>query len=105
MFGDRRPYPVAVLTLDPEEIPALAAKHGIEASDQIGEAPEVRAELQEVVDKVNEKFARVEQVKKFRVLPHDLTLETGELTPSMKVKRNVVYEKYADVFADMYDED
>ncbi|MGH2905412.1 MAG: AMP-dependent synthetase/ligase [Solirubrobacterales bacterium] len=104
MFGDRRPYPVALLTLDPEEVPALAAKLGIEVTDTIGEEPAVREEIQAVVDKVNEKFASVEQVKKFRILDHDLTMESGDLTPSMKVKRNVVYDKYADVFAAMYDE-
>ena len=61
-------------------------------------------EIQAVVDKVNEKFANVEQVKKFRILDHDLTIESGDLTPSMKVKRSVVYDTYADVFASMYDE-
>jgi long-chain acyl-CoA synthetase len=104
MFGDRRPYPVALLTLDPEETPALAAELGIEVTDKIGDDPAVRAMLQDVVDKVNSKFAPVEQIKKFRVLDHDLTMESGDLTPSLKVKRNVVYESYADVFAGMYDE-
>jgi long-chain acyl-CoA synthetase len=104
MFGDRRPYPVALLTLDEEELPALAAKLGIEVTAEIGEDPAVREELQAVVDNVNSKFAPVEQVKKFRVLDHDLTMESGDLTPSLKVKRNVVYESYADVFAGMYDD-
>ncbi len=54
----------------------------------------MRAILQAHLDKVNEKFARVEQVKKFEILPHDLSQETGELTPTMKVKRNVVADKF-----------
>ena len=54
----------------------------------------MRAIIQEHLDKVNEKFARVEQVKKFEILPHDLSQETGELTPTLKVKRNVVADKF-----------
>jgi long-chain acyl-CoA synthetase len=54
----------------------------------------MRELIQEHLDEVNEKFARVEQVKKFEILPHDLSQETGELTPTLKVKRNVVSEKY-----------
>ena len=103
MFGDRRPYPVALLTLDPEELPALAAQLEIENDDNIYSNPKVTDLIQAVVDEVNTKFAQVEQVKKIRILNHDLTLETGELTPSMKVKRNVVHEKYADIYDAMYE--
>lgn len=103
MFGDRRPYPVALLTLDPEELPALAAQLEIENDGNIFSNPKVTDLIQAVVDEVNTKFANVEQVKKIRILGHDLTIETGELTPSMKVKRNVVHEKYADIYAAMYD--
>lgn len=104
MFADRKPYPVALVTLDVEELPALAAQVGIETADNatMAEDPKVRDVIQDVIDGVNVKFAPVEQVKKFRILDHDLTQETGELTPTMKVKRNVVYEKYADVFESMY---
>lgn len=104
MFGDRKPYPVALVTLDPEAIPAIAEKLGVPADEKIGDNDAVRAELQTHLDKVNEKFASVEQVKKFRVLGHDLTIESGDLTPSMKVKRSVVYEQYADLFESMYSE-
>jgi long-chain acyl-CoA synthetase len=105
MYGDRRPYPVALLTLDPEEAPILAQQLGVDADPaKMAVDPIVRAEIQKVVDVVNEKFARVEQVKKFRILDHDLSQETGELTPTLKVKRNVVYDKYAEIFAAMYDE-
>jgi long-chain acyl-CoA synthetase len=94
VIGDRRPYLVALITLDPEEVPAFAEEHGLEP-DQVPDSEEMRAEVQKVVDEVNNKVGRVEQVKKFKILPHDLSQETGELTPTMKVKRNVVNEKFA----------
>jgi long-chain acyl-CoA synthetase len=58
-----------------------------------------------VLDKVNEKYARVEQIKKFAILDHDLSQETGELTPTLKVKRNVINDKYQDLFDSLYTED
>jgi long-chain acyl-CoA synthetase len=102
MYGDRRPYPVAIFTLDDEERPALAAQLGIEDDAQLYADPKVTDLIQSVVDDVNSKFAKVEQVKKFRILPHDLTIESGDLTPSLKVKRNVVHEKYEDTYDSMY---
>jgi long-chain acyl-CoA synthetase len=62
----------------------------------------VREELQAAVDESNKKFARIEQVKKFTVLERDLSQEHDELTPTLKVKRNVVYRNYADDFAALY---
>ncbi|MBX5469970.1 MAG: long-chain fatty acid--CoA ligase [Thermoleophilaceae bacterium] len=94
VLGDRRPYLVALITLDPEEIPAFAQMHGLEP-DQVRDSEQMRAEIQKAVDKVNSEVGRVEQIKKFKILPHDLSQETGELTPTMKVKRNVVAEKFA----------
>ena len=63
---------------------------------------EVRDLIQEVLDGANAKYARVEQIKKFALLDHDLTQEAGELTPTLKLKRNVVNERYAGVFEDLY---
>jgi long-chain acyl-CoA synthetase len=104
VHGDRRPFLSALITLDPEEIVPWAQKQGIEDTDMasLAQNEKVRALVQEAVDKVNQKVARVEEVKKFTILPHDLTQETGELTPTLKVKRNVVNEKYADVLESMY---
>jgi long-chain acyl-CoA synthetase len=102
VVGDRRPYLVALITLDPEEAPVFAEQHGLSAEDVAG-SDAMRAEIQKTVDAVNERLARVEQIKKFAILPHDLAQETGELTPTLKVKRNVVVEKQADTIQALYD--
>jgi long-chain acyl-CoA synthetase len=103
MHGDQRPFPVALVTLDEEEIPAYAREHGLpEDIPSLAREPKVRALIQEALDRANAKYAQVEQVKKFAILDHDLSQETGELTPTLKVKRNVVNEKYADVLDSLY---
>jgi long-chain acyl-CoA synthetase len=95
VIGDRRPYLVALVTLDMEECAKLCEEKGWPADPaELRRNEGMRAVVQEHLDKVNEKFARVEQVKKFEILPHDLSQETGELTPTMKVKRNVVADKF-----------
>jgi long-chain acyl-CoA synthetase len=96
MYGDRRPYPVALVTLDPDEIAGFAREHGLpEDMRELAREPKVRELIQGVLDAANAKYAPVEQIKRFAILDHDLSQETGELTPTLKVKRNAVYEKYA----------
>jgi long-chain acyl-CoA synthetase len=103
MHGDRRPYPVALITLDPEEIVHLAREHGLpEDVASLAKEPKVNELVQRELDQVNSRYAQVEQIKKFVILDHDLSQETGELTPTLKVKRNVVNEKYADLFEGLY---
>jgi long-chain acyl-CoA synthetase len=103
MHGDQRPYPVILITLDEEEIPIFAREHGLpEDIPTLSREPAVQALMQQEVDRVNAKYAQVEQVKKFAILDHDLSQPTGELTPTLKVKRNVVNEKYADIFDALY---
>jgi long-chain acyl-CoA synthetase len=103
MHGDRRPYPVALITLDPEEIGPWARERELpEDMAELVEREEVRELIQEVLDRANAKYAQVEQIKKFALLGHDLTQEGGELTPTLKLKRNVVNERYADVFEALY---
>ena len=102
VVGDRRPYLIALITIDPEEAPAFAEQHGLSVDD-LPESEEMRAEVQKVVDEVNSKVGPVEQIKKFAILPHDLTQETGELTPTLKVKRNVVNEKNAEIIDRLYE--
>jgi long-chain acyl-CoA synthetase len=104
MHGDRRPYPVMLIALDEEEIVPWAKERGIEDTSlaALAENDEVRALIQDELDKANAKYAQVEQIKRFFILDHDLSQETGELTPTLKVKRNVVNEKYADRFDALY---
>ncbi len=103
MHGDRRPYPVALITLDPEEIVHFAREHGLpEDPAQLAQEPKVHELIQGILDQVNQKYAQVERIKRFVILDHDLSQETGELTPTLKVKRNVVNEKYADLFEGLY---
>src|SRR3954447_21139442 len=104
MHGDRRPFPVMLVTLDEEEILPWAEQQGIEERSigALAQDPRVHALIQAALDRANAKYAQVEQVKKFAILDHDLSQETGELTPTLKVKRNVVNEKYADLFERLY---
>jgi long-chain acyl-CoA synthetase len=103
MHADRRPFPVALITLDPEEIVHFAREHGLpEDIAALSREPKVIELIQGELDRVNANHAQVAQVKKFFILDHDLTQETGELTPTLKVKRNVVNEKYASEFDALY---
>jgi long-chain acyl-CoA synthetase len=97
VVGDRRPYLVALLTLDAEEVSKLGAEDPEVGTEEAAwpESARLRTRIGEHIDRVNEKLARVEQVKKFAILPHDLSQQAGELTPTMKVKRNVVVERFA----------
>jgi long-chain acyl-CoA synthetase len=103
VVGDRRPYLVALVTLDPEEAVAYAKEHGLpEDPAQLAGNRDVRAAIEAHLAKVNEKFARVEQVKKIAILPHDLSQESGELTPTLKVKRAVVADKHQGEIEKLY---
>jgi long-chain acyl-CoA synthetase len=105
VHGDRRPYLVCLITLDPDEAPKLAEQLGIPAERaSMARDERVHALLQADIDTANARFARIEQVKRFNVLDHDLTQAAGELTPTLKVKRAVVYERYADFFDALYAE-
>jgi long-chain acyl-CoA synthetase len=103
VVGDRQPYLVALVTLDPEDAVAYAKEHGLpEDPEQLASDPAVRAAIEEHVATVNEKFARAEQVKKVAILPQDLSQESGELTPTLKVKRAVVADRHKDEIERLY---
>ena len=103
-YGDRRPYVVALLTLDGEAAPAWARARSITAGSlaALASDPQVLAEVAAGVAAANEQLARVQQVKRWRLLPVEWTAETEELTPTLKLKRRVVHAKYADVIDSLY---
>jgi long-chain acyl-CoA synthetase len=94
VFGDERNFVVALITLDPDAMAAWAAENGMEGKSytEIVSSEPVKAMVGEYVEQLNQKLNRWETIKKWELLDHDLSVETGELTPSMKVKRNVVEE-------------
>jgi long-chain acyl-CoA synthetase len=103
VVGDRRPYLVALVTLDPEEAAAYAKEQDLQQSpEQLAANPDVIASIMAHVEKINQNFARVEQVKKIAILPQDLSQESGELTPTLKVKRAVVTAKHEDEIEKLY---
>lgn len=101
-IGDRRPYMTALLTLDPDEAPGMAAKRNWPRDPAaLASHPAVRAELQTHIDAVNSRLSHVEQVKRFVILPGAFT-PGEELTPTLKVRRSVVAEKYAEQIDALY---
>jgi long-chain acyl-CoA synthetase len=104
-YGDRRPYVVALLTLDGDAAAAWARAHGVEASSTaaLAEHPDLVAAVSAAVDAANARLARVQQVKRWRLLPAEWTPESGEITPTMKLKRRVIYTRYADVINGLYE--
>jgi long-chain acyl-CoA synthetase len=103
VVGDRKPYLVALVTLDPDDAVAYAKEHGLpEDVEQLAGNLEVLKSIEDHVATINEKFARVEQVKKVAILPRDLSQESGELTPTMKVKRAVVASKHEHQIEQLY---
>ncbi len=103
-YGDRRPYLVALLTLDGGVAPAWAKARGIDHDSlaELAAHPDVRAEVGRAVEEANARLARVQQVKYWELLPVEWTAESAELTPTFKLKRRVVHAKYADVIDALY---
>ncbi len=104
VVGDAKPFIAALVTLDADAIAPWAADHGMEGAvtaDLISDA-DVIAEVQSAVDLANKAVSKAEAIKTFRILPEDLSIEGGELTPTLKVKRSVVASKYASVIDEIY---
>ncbi len=107
VYGDRKKYLTALLTLSPDEIIDWAARKGIPERDveSLAKRPEVVRLMQEKVDEINRGLASFEQVKRFALLGKDFSQETGELTPTLKVRRKVVVEKYGRILENLYGKD
>jgi long-chain acyl-CoA synthetase len=104
VFGEARPYCVAVLTLDAEVMPIVAGRMGLGdlSLAELAQHPAVLGMAQQAVDAANERLSRPEQIKAFELLPVEWTAESEELTPTLKLKRRVVHDKYADVLERLY---
>jgi long-chain acyl-CoA synthetase len=104
VIGDNRKYCVALVTLDPDEMTRWATAHGLTfaSGEEMATHPAVRELVEGEVAQVNRELASFESVKYFRILPRDLSVETGELTPSLKVKRKVMAERYRREIEEMY---
>ncbi len=104
MYADRKPYPVALITLDAETIVPWAKEHDLPTDvAALADNDQVRQMIQDELDAANAHYAKVEQIKKFSILDHDFTIDSGELTPTLKLKRNVVYKNYAEEFEALYE--
>ena len=105
VVGDNKPYIGALITLDPESLPAWIAQNGKDASltaAELASDPDLVAELQRAVDEANKAVSQAESIRRFRVLPVDWTEATGELTPSMKLRRGVVMKEFGGEVESLY---
>ncbi|MGW5737467.1 MULTISPECIES: AMP-dependent synthetase/ligase [Streptomyces] len=102
MVGDNHPYPVALITLDAEEISGWAAREGVRPTEPFSRDPRVRALVGEAVEAVNATVSRPARIRDFALLDEDFTVESGLLTPSLKVRRRAVTERYAARIDDLY---
>jgi long-chain acyl-CoA synthetase len=105
VIGDARPYCVALITLNKDEVLNFAKAKGLDTSksyEEIINDPVIISEIQKVIDGVNSNLASFETIKKFRIIPQDFMIEDGSLTPTLKVKRKVIMERYKDIINEMY---
>ncbi|MBP6637819.1 MAG: long-chain fatty acid--CoA ligase [Sulfuritalea sp.] len=104
VIGDKKPYLVCLIMIDQENVEKFAQDHDVPFSNyaSLTRAPEVQKLIEGEIERVNQQFARVEQVKKFRLIDKKLGAEDEELTPTMKLKRKLVSQKYAELIESMY---
>ena len=105
VVGDGQPFIAALVTIDPESFPAWAerARQVRRRSHDLVDDPDLRAEIQAAVEEANKAVSKAEAIRKFTILPEDWTEEGGQLTPSLKLKRNVVMREFRDEVAALYD--
>jgi len=106
VYGDEKNYLVALVTIDDDERSDLASTAGVDDDpEEMASSDAVREEVWKAIEEANQKFAQIEQIKRFGILERDLSQEEGELTPTMKVKRQVVYDNHRDRFEALYEEE
>jgi long-chain acyl-CoA synthetase len=107
LVGDKRKFASMVISPNFAALETWAKANGIQFSDhaELVENPQVIAEYKRIVDKVNATLAQYETIKRFHLVPDEWTLETGEMTPSMKLKRRVINTKYHDVIEELYEDE
>ncbi len=103
VVGDGQPFIAALVTLDPESVPTWAEAHGksTRLADLVDD-PDLRAEIEAAVEDANKAVSKAESIRKFTILADDWTEEGGQLTPSLKLKRNVVMREFRDEIAALY---
>jgi long-chain acyl-CoA synthetase len=106
MLGDRRPFPIMLIVPNAETLKAWAARHGLPADDleRLVSVPQVEAKLEREVRRTLRDLAQFEMPKKFLILPRDFSVEGGELTPTLKVRRRVVEERHRGAIEGLYAE-
>ncbi|WFR71813.1 hypothetical protein P9209_24360 [Prescottella defluvii] len=105
VVGDAKPFIGALITLDPEALPGWKERHGLAADTPIAELvkhPDLVAEIDAAISEGNKKVSNPEQIKKYRILEVDFTVDSGELTPTLKLKRNIIHEQHAEAIARIY---
>ena len=104
VIGDNRKFVSALIVPNMQNLKAFARDHGIEweSEEDLLNNPDILAAYQAILDEFNPAFSNTEQIKKFKLLGDEWTVEGGELTPTMKLKRKVILQKYADVIEELY---
>ena len=104
VVGDAQPFIAALVTVDPETFPEWAEENGLGGKSiaELREEPLVKAAIQEAIDVANKAVSKAESVRTFRILDEDFTIEGGELTPTLKVKRAIIGKKYGHVIDEIY---
>ncbi|WP_414939241.1 AMP-dependent synthetase/ligase [Amycolatopsis sp. cmx-11-51] len=103
-IGEKRPYVTALIIVDEEIAPGWATANGIQLTEgeSLADNAQVRAEIQKAVEAANARLARIEQIKRYHVIPKAWTPESGEVTPTLKLKRRIINDRYAPAIADLY---
>lgn len=105
VVGDSKPFVGALITLDPEALPGWLERHSLPTGTTVAELiknPDLIAEIDKAVAETNKKVSKAESIRKYRILETDFSIESGELTPTLKLKRNIIHDKHSAEIAAIY---